>query len=141
MENFTPISGLIGGLMIGGAASLLVLLNGRIAGISGIFAEMLAPTPGDWAWRAAFVIGIIAGPPLVAALSGQPTEIAITTDWALLIAAGLLVGYGVRLGNGCTSGHGVCGLARGSGRSLAATMVFFAVAVATVFVVRHVLGG
>jgi len=140
LETFTPLSGLIGGLMIGAAAGLLMLLNGRVAGISGILGGLLSPKAGNWAWRLAFVAGIVAGPVAVRAAGGEPEAIQIETSWLVLIAAGLLVGVGVRLGNGCTSGHGVCGLARGSGRSLAATAAFFGTAVVTVFLFRHIWG-
>lgn len=140
MENFTPVSGLIGGLLIGLAASLLVLLNGRIAGISGIFSGLLFPKKTDWIWRAAFIVGILIGPVIVRLLGGGPSTVTIEPALPILVIAGLLVGYGVRAGNGCTSGHGVCGLARGSGRSLVATVTFFATAVVTVFIVRHIGG-
>ncbi len=141
MENFTPVSGLIGGLMIGAAASLLVLLTGRVAGISGIFGGIFGARADDLSWRVAFVAGLILGPMAVVALGGALPKISLQGSLPVLIIAGLLVGYGTRLGNGCTSGHGVCGIARGSPRSLVATGVFFAVAAVTVFVVRHVVGG
>ena len=139
MTAFTPISGLIGGLMIGGAAALLLLVNGRIAGISGIAGGVFANIGEERTWRLAFLIGLVLGPLAIAALSGTMPEIAVTHQWPLLVAGGLLVGYGTRLGSGCTSGHGVCGLARLSPRSLAATATFMAVAAATVFVSRHVI--
>jgi len=141
MDNFTPVSGFIGGLMIGGAASLLVLLNGRVAGISGILGGIFGAAADDLGWRLAFVAGIVLGPFAVMAFGGRLPEIALQGSLPVLIVAGLLVGYGTRLGNGCTSGHGVCGIARGSPRSIAATGVFFAVAAITVYVVRHVFGG
>jgi uncharacterized protein len=141
MENFTPVSGLIGGLMIGLSASALFLLAGRIAGISGIVGGALGPLARDSAWRIAFVVGLIAGPLLVGAIEGGIAPITPQGSLPVLIAAGLLVGFGTRLGGGCTSGHGVCGIARGSPRSLAAAAVFFAVALATVYVVRHMAVG
>ena len=137
MDNFTPISGFVGGLLIGGAASLFVLLNGRVAGISGILGGVFGAARGDMGWRIAFVAGIVIGPMIVLALGGPVPAVVLQAPVTVLIIAGLLVGFGTRLGNGCTSGHGVCGLARGSPRSLAATAVFFTCAVATVFVLRH----
>ena len=141
MESFTPISALIGGCLIGAAVGLLLWLNGRIAGISGVLGGLLQAKPGERAWRVAFLAGLVLGPLLYAGMAGEPSPITVTTSVPLLIAGGLLVGFGTRLGNGCTSGHGVCGLARLSGRSLAATVSFFFTASLTVFVVRHLLGG
>ena len=140
MENFTPISALIGGALIGGAAGLLLWLDGRIAGISGILGGLLDWAPGERAWRAAFLAGLVLGPLLHGAVAGGPLPFAVTPWLPLLIAAGLLVGFGTRLGGGCTSGHGVCGLARLSKRSLVATAAFFGTALITVAVVRHLLG-
>ena len=140
MTDFTPVTGLIGGALIGLAATLFILVNGRIAGISGILGGVLGAPRGDLGWRAAFLAGLVAGPLLVAAVRGAPPEITLQASWPMLIVAGLLVGFGTRLGSGCTSGHGVCGIARGSPRSIWATVAFFAVAAATVFVVRHVIG-
>jgi uncharacterized membrane protein YedE/YeeE len=139
LDDFTPISGLVGGLLIGGAASLFVLFNGRVAGISGILGGVFGAGGGDLAWRIAFLAGIVIGPMIVFALGVPVPTVVLQVPVPVLIIAGLLVGFGTRLGNGCTSGHGVCGLARGSPRSLAATAVFFACAVVTVFVLRHVL--
>jgi uncharacterized membrane protein YedE/YeeE len=140
MADFTPWSALAGGVLIGFAAVLMMLLQGRIAGISGIVGGLLAPRADDFAWRAAFVIGMLGGAALAGAFVGIP---ALRDRPALVIiaAAGLLVGYGTRLGSGCTSGHGVCGLARLSPRSLVATGMFMASAAIVVFVTRHVLGG
>jgi len=138
MTNFTPVSGLIGGLLIGASVSMFVLLNGRVAGISGILGGALTPHRGDLAWRIAFLVGLIAGPFAVAVANGRVPEIVMQTSDVGLVVAGLLVGFGTQLGGGCTSGHGVCGIARGSPRSFAATAMFFAVAVATVFLTRHV---
>ena len=139
MDNFTPMSGFIGGALIGAAASLLVLLHGRIAGISGIFGGLFGAALLDLPWRIAFVLGIVLGPWVVVALGGASPQIQVLASVPLLIGAGSLVGFGTRLGNGCTSGHGVCGLARGSRRSIVATVVFFTVAALTVFVMRHLL--
>lgn len=140
MENFTPLSGLAGGALIGLAAVVLLIGDGRIAGVSGILGGLLARPSRDGAWRLAFLVGLPLGVVLVTALSTAPA-VELQAGTPMLIVAGLLVGLGTRLGQGCTSGHGVCGLARGSLRSLAATATFMAVAVATVFVVRHLAGG
>jgi uncharacterized protein len=141
MENFTPISALIGGALIGSAAVLLMLLLGRIAGISGILGGILAADRADVGWRVAFVAGLVLGPLALAAAGGPVPVPRIDAGWATLVAGGLLVGFGTRLGAGCTSGHGVCGLARLSPRSLAATLVFMGTGAAVVFVARHVAGG
>ncbi len=141
ITEFTPISALAGGVMIGLSAVLLLLASGRIAGISGILGGVLAPRQGDIAWRILFIVGMLAGPLLYGLIAGGQPPVAITNSLPLLVVAGLIVGFGTRLGSGCTSGHGVCGLARFSPRSLAATGIFFVVAVVTVFVARHVVGG
>lgn len=132
---------LLGGVAIGLASAVLLLFNGRVAGISGIAGGLLAPARGDTDWRLAFVGGLVAGGFLLHAIAPGAIGPPAATDLGVVLAAGLLVGFGTRLGNGCTSGHGVCGLARGSVRSLAATLTFMAAAAATVFVVRHVVGG
>jgi uncharacterized membrane protein YedE/YeeE len=141
MEPLSPLVAIAGGLLIGGAAALLLLLNGRIAGVSGMLATATRIGVGGPPWRqaAAFVIGLPLGAALVAAFVRRP-EIVIAASPAALIVAGLLVGFGTRLGNGCTSGHGVCGMARLSPRSIAATLTFMATAALTVFVMRHVMG-
>jgi len=141
MVNFTPVSALIGGAMIGGAAALLLLLSGRIAGVSGIVGGALEVPRGDLAWRLAFIVGLVAGPLLVQLVRGAPVAVTIEAGVPVLIAAGFIVGLSTRLGSGCTSGHGVCGLGRLSGRSIVATGTFLATAVATVFVTRHLIGG
>ena len=142
MENFTPISALIGGALIGLAAVLLMLFNGRIAGVSGIAGGLLRPAGGDWFWRLAFVLGLVAGPFAYQALGGGLPELQFPVAQPLwLIVAGLLVGFGTRLGGGCTSGHGVCGVSRLSPRSVAATGAFMFTGFATVYVIRHVMGG
>ena len=139
-SHFTPAAALAGGLLIGLAAALLLAFNGRIAGISGILGGLLAhPRSGEFAWRAAFVLGLILAPALYQVFAALPAS-RVDTGGAGLVAAGLLVGYGARLGSGCTSGHGVCGLSRLSPRSLAATLTFMAAGFATVFVARHLLG-
>ncbi len=141
MHNLTPLSGLFGGALIGLAAASMMLLTGRVAGVSGIFGGLLALRPADQAWRIAFVAGLIAAP-LLAALGRRPLpRPAMTSNLALIAVGGLLVGFGSRMGNGCTSGHGVCGFARLSARSIVATVVFMAAAVITVAVVRHGFGG
>ncbi|SDS90696.1 YeeE/YedE family protein [Bradyrhizobium canariense] len=141
MHNLTPLSGLFGGALIGLAAASLMLLTGRLAGVSGIFGGLLVFRPADQAWRIAFVAGLIAAP-LLAALAGVPLpRPAMTSNMALIVAGGLLVGFGSRMGNGCTSGHGVCGFARLSSRSMAATLIFMGTAIITVAIVRHGFGG
>lgn len=137
--HFTPFPALTGGLLIGFAAALLVLGNGRIPGISGILGGLLDTAPSDRAWRAAFVLGLFAAPWLFRLFAALPS-VAIASSPPVLVAAGLLVGVGTRYGSGCTSGHGVCGLSRGSVRSVAATVTFMAMGFFTVFVVRHLLG-
>jgi uncharacterized membrane protein YedE/YeeE len=138
---FTPLEGLLGGALIGLAAALLLFTDGRVAGISGILARVLVPVRGDFAWRAAFLLGLPLGATLVIRATHDLHGFAITASWPTLLLGGLLVGFGTALGSGCTSGHGVCGIARGSRRSIAATAVFMAAGVATTFVLRHVLGG
>ena len=135
--HFTPWSALAGGALIGLAAALFLLLNGRIAGISGVLGGLLKPRKGDVAWRAAFVLGLV-GAPLVYGLFATLPVPEIEAGSAALIAAGLLVGVGTRYGSGCTSGHGVCGLSRLSPRSLVATVCFMGAGFAAVFVMRHV---
>ena len=138
-SHFTPWTSLIGGIAIGVAAAVLVLLNGRIAGVSGILGGLLAPSPGEIAWRVAFIAGLLFAPAVyqLAARLPAPT---IEAGSPLLMLAGLLVGVGTRYGSGCTSGHGVCGLSRLSPRSLVATLAFMVAGFATVFVVRHAIG-
>ena len=140
MENFTPVSSLAGGALIGAAATLLLWLNGRIAGISGIAGGLLAPARDDTMWCIVFLCGLVIGALVWRATGGAPQTIVITGSLPLLIGGGLLVGLGTRIGGGCTSGHGVCGLARLSPRSLAATAVFMIAAGVTVYAVRHLVG-
>lgn len=139
-SSFTPWSGLAGGLLIGLAAGLFILLNGRIAGISGILGGLLRPARGDVLWRVAFLGGMVAAPTLWLAVAPLP-PVEVEAGWPLLVIAGLVVGFSTRYGAGCTSGHGVCGVSRLSPRSLLATGLFMATGFLTVFVVRHVLGG
>ncbi|TPG73793.1 YeeE/YedE family protein [Pseudomonas arsenicoxydans] len=139
MSHFTPLSALLGGLLIGTGAALLILFNGRIAGISGIVGGLLRPLAGDVSWRMAFVLGLIMAPLLYRLIAPLP-ELQIDAGYPLLIGAGILVGVGTRYGSGCTSGHGVCGLSRLSPRSAVATGVFMSVGFITVFVIRHLLG-
>ena len=136
--HFTPWSALAGGALIGLAAALFLVLNGRIAGISGVLGGLLRPVSGDIAWRAAFVLGLIAAPLMYGLFATLPVP-EIEAGNGALIAAGLLVGVGTRYGSGCTSGHGVCGLSRLSPRSLVATACFMGAGFATVFVARHLL--
>jgi uncharacterized membrane protein YedE/YeeE len=136
---FTPWSALAGGVLVGIAVAMFALLNGRIAGISGVVAGLLKPTAGDVAWRLAFVIGLV-GSPLLYALFAVLPKPQIAAEYGALVLAGLLVGIGTRYGSGCTSGHGVCGLSRLSPRSLVATLTFMAAGFGTVFVTRHLIG-
>jgi uncharacterized membrane protein YedE/YeeE len=136
--HFTPWSALAGGLLIGIAATVLLLFNGRIAGISGIVGGLLRPKAGEAGWRLAFVAGLLIAP-LVYRLAAPLPSVEIDADTLTLVIAGLLVGIGTRYGSGCTSGHGVCGLSRFSLRSLVATAAFMLAGFATVFVVRHVI--
>ncbi|MBB2920286.1 YeeE/YedE family protein [Cupriavidus alkaliphilus] len=139
-QHFTPWLSLAGGLVIGLAAALMILGLGRIAGISGIIGGLLRLPQGDTAWRAAFVIGLLLSPWLATAFDAMPAA-RIDAGWTEVLVAGVLVGVGTRYAGGCTSGHGVCGLSRGSVRSLAATVTFMAAGFLTVLVHRHVLGG
>ena len=133
---FTPWPALAGGVLIGVAAAMFALLNGRIAGISGVIGGLLKPVQGDVAWRAAFVLGLI-GAPLLYLLFSSPPPSQIDAGYGGLVIAGLLVGIGTRYGSGCTSGHGVCGLSRLSTRSLVATAAFMGAGFVTVYVMRH----
>lgn len=137
---FTPGSAFAGGLMLGLAATLLILLNGRIAGISGIVGGILRPAPGETGWRMAFLAGMVLAPVGWALFAVLPA-IDIDASYTVLIIAGLIVGISTRYGAGCTSGHGVCGLSRLSPRSGVATLAFMASGFATVFLIRHVFGG
>lgn len=141
MTEFTPALSLFGGALIGLSAVLLMAFHGRIAGMTGILSGLLPPVSSDWAWRAAFVAGAIVAPMLILGVSEQAIAYSspVATPW--IIIGGLIVGVGVYFGSGCTSGHGVCGMARLSPRSIAATATFMATAIATVFVIRHVIGG
>ena len=140
MHNFTPLTATIGGLIIGLSAVWLMGLHGRIAGISGIFSGILFGNSGDKIWRVLFIVGLIIGPLIYTLVSGEQPAFDITSNWALLIVGGILVGFGTRLGSGCTSGHGVCGLARFSPRSLFSVVIFMAAGVATVAAARAVIG-
>ena len=142
MEPLSPLSAIAGGLLIGTAAALFLLLSGRIAGVSGLAATVarIADEGPPWLQAASFVVALPLGALIVSAMLRTP-NIQVTSSVPLLIAAGLLVGFGTRLGSGCTSGHGVCGMARLSPRSIAATATFMLLGIATVFVVRHLLGG
>jgi uncharacterized protein len=140
MSNFTPVSALLGGVVIGTAAAVLLIFNGKISGVSGILGGVFQRGYRDAAWRIAFLTGLIVAPMIYTAFGGDLPPIQIEGSAGLLVVAGLLVGFGTRLGAGCTSGHGVCGIGRASPRSLVATTIFLTVAAATVFITRH-LGG
>ena len=136
--HFTPWAALAGGVLLGLASALFVLLNGRILGISGIVGGLLRPRAGDMGWRLAFLLGMLVAPGLYWLVVG-PTQPRIDATWGMVVIAGLLVGVGTRYGSGCTSGHGVCGLSRMSPRSLVATLAFIGAGFVTVFLIRHVL--
>lgn len=141
MANFTPVSAAIGGALIGLSAVLLMLSTGRIAGISGIFSGLLNLRGEDKGWRVAFLAGLVLAPVIAGWIGYGMAAPALPASWAVIVAAGLLVGFGTRLGSGCTSGHGICGMARLSPRSVTATVIFVVMAIITVAVTRHVLGG
>ena len=141
MENFTPVASLCGGILIGLSASLLLLCDGKIAGISGIVGGLLSPTQNDTAWRVLFVVGLLTGGLLFSLFSPQVFTFSIARSTGALILAGLLVGFGTRLGNGCTSGHGVCGMSRFSLRSIVATVTFMVTGIVTVYIINDLLGG
>jgi len=139
VENFTPISGLIGGLLIGLATTLMLLLNGRIAGISGIVGGLLTRKGSEVGWRAMFVAGLLLGAFVYMLATGGALLVRIEASLPIVVVAGLLVGFDTRLGSGCTSGHGVSGLARFSKRSIVATSVFMGAGIVTVFLTHHTL--
>ncbi len=140
MANFTPISALVGGVLIGLATAALLWMNGRVAGISGMLGGIVRPQAGETTWRLLFMAGLVLGTLIYQMAGGDVSQIRVEAGMPVLIAAGLLVGIGTRYSGGCTSGHGVVGLARLSPRSLAATVTFMLVAGVTVYVVRHVMG-
>ena len=141
MEDFTPISALIGGGLIGLSAAMLLMLSGRLAGVSGIIAGLLPPAKGDAAWRLWFLAGLIVGTGLYRAATGEGAEaLVFEATMPMVLIGGLLAGAGTRVSGGCTSGHGVCGIARLSPRSLAATLTFIAAGAVVVYINRHVLG-
>lgn len=137
--HFTPLLSLTGGLIIGVAASIFILVNGRVAGISGIVGGLLRPTAGDSTWRLAFVLGLVSAPLVYGAFAVLPA-VRIDAHWPALVVAGLLVGLGTQYASGCTSGHGVCGVSRLSPRSLTATLAFVTTGIVTVHLVRLLLG-
>lgn len=138
MTEFTPVSATIGGALIGSAAVLLMALNGRIAGISGIASGMMVAPVDDRVWRVLFVLGLIGGPFIWLNLTGITPEFTLNAETPVIVLGGLLVGFGTRLGAGCTSGHGVCGIARTSPRSIVSTLIFMTVAIATVAAVKYI---
>ncbi|NKB51852.1 MAG: YeeE/YedE family protein [Rhizobiaceae bacterium] len=145
MTEFTPWASAFGGALIGLSAVLLLALNGRIAGISGISSAVLPPwggriANGDMAWRLAFIAGLLAAPLVVQMVSGEPIEQTVSGNIGLMVVAGLVTGFGAVYGGGCTSGHGVCGMSRLSMRSILATLTFMATAFVTLFVMRHIVG-
>jgi len=140
LQAFTPVPALIGGLLIGLATGLALLLNGKVAGISGVFGRIFRPAPGEVVWRVWFVVGLVAGGAVTFALHAPAASFAPPGSVGVMALAGLLVGFGTRTGGGCTSGHGICGIARAAPAGIAGTVTFMVVGVATVYVVRHVLG-
>ena len=140
MTEFTPLASALGGALIGLSAVLLMALHGRIAGITGILSGIVLPLNPDWQWRAAFLAGAILAP-LIYLLAGNPIPFAVPVSTGMVLFGGFLVGIGVTFGNGCPSGHGICGIARLSPRSITAVTVFMAAAVVTVFIVRHAIAG
>ncbi len=146
MTEFTPLASAIGGALIGLSAVLLLAINGRIAGISGISLGVLPPwgerlANSDMGWRVAFLAGLLAAPLLVQTVTGEPIDQTVSSNVGLMVIAGLITGFGAVYGGGCTSGHGVCGMSRLSMRSIIATGTFMATAFVTLFVMRHVVGG
>ncbi len=141
MDWHGALLGLLGGVMIGLSGAVLLFFNGQIAGIAGIFSGILRPVAGEWVWRGLFVAGLLAGGLLAFGTAPGAFAVEVQRPWPLLAAAGVLVGFGTRLGSGCTSGHGVCGIARFSLRSWVATGTFTATGAASVFVLQHLLGG
>ncbi len=140
--SFTPLASLAGGVLIGLAATLLMLFLGRIMGATGILAGLVQPASGeDFTWRAALLAGMVSGPVAVLALTGQMPAVEVPVSLPMLVLGGFIVGLGVTFGSGCTSGHGVCGMARLSLRSVAATVTFMVFTFATVYLIRHVIGG
>ena len=137
-NNFTPWASLAGGILLGLASAMFILVNGRILGISGIIGGLLRPKSSDVGWRLSFVLGMLVAPLLYLLLAG-PVAVRIDAGWVTLVIAGLLVGVGTRFGSGCTSGHGVCGLSRLSPRSLMATLAFMGAGFVTVYLMRHLL--
>ena len=141
MDNFTPIASTLGGVLIGLSATLMLLLHGRIAGISGIIGGGMEPRPGDVAWRALFLGGLVVGGTVTGVLWPSMLAVTVERSMAAVVLAGLLVGFGTRLGNGCTSGHGICGLTRFSKRSAIAVATFLTTGAITATVVSRVFGG
>lgn len=139
--SFTPIPSLLGGMLLGIAAALYVLLHGRILGISGIVSGLMHPKEGDRAWRIALILGLITAPLLAALFFEIRPIVEVDADWFAVLLAGVLVGFGTQYGSGCTSGHGICGLSRLSPRSLVATLSFMVAGFLTVYVIRHLIGG
>ena len=137
--SFTPIPSLVGGMILGVAAALYVLLHGRILGISGIVSGLLHPQTGDWTWRLSLTLGLVSAPFLAALFFGILPIIEVDAGWAAVIIAGLLVGFGAQYGSGCTSGHGICGLSHLSPRSLVATLSFMTAGFLVVFIIRHLI--
>ncbi len=138
MENFTPYTAFSGGILIGLSVTIMLLFNGRITGVSGIIAELLTPKVGEWLWRLVFLIGMISGSTFFVYLFPETFTPRTGFPTSLLVIGGLLVGFGTKLGSGCTSGHGICGIAQLSPRSIIATVIFMFSGAVTVFIIRHI---
>lgn len=141
MTDFTPGSGFAGGILIGIASVVMLWGTGRMTGISGIFGRLLTPAQGEFGWRLTFIAGLISGGIFWMLITGKPLPVDLQVSWPLMLLAGFLVGLGTRLGGGCTSGHGICGIARLSARSFVAVITFMLAAFITTYVSRHLLGG
>ena len=140
MENFTPYTAFSGGILIGLSVTIMLFFNGRITGVSGIIAGLLTPKTGEWLWRLVFLIGMIAGSTFFVYLYPETFIPRTGFPTSLLVIGGLLVGFGTKLGSGCTSGHGICGIAQLSPRSIVATVIFMLSGAITVFIMRHIIG-
>lgn len=141
MNNFTPITGLLGGALIGLSVTMMMLFVGRITGISGIFGGLVVPQRGEVAWRVTFVAGLVSGGLILRVFYPQAFPVQLDSSMVLVVMAGLLVGFGTRMGSGCTSGHGICGLARFSQRSFVSVFTFIATGAVAVYLLRHILRG
>jgi uncharacterized protein len=141
MTEFTPVSGLLGGMLVGLSSALMLWGTGRIAGISGIFGGLLTPAQGEVGWRVMFIVGMVLGGLFWPLFTGDRLPVDLQVSWPIMLVAGLLAGFGTRMGSGCTSGHGVCGIGRLAPRSIVATLTFMGSAFLTTYLMRHLIGG